>query len=175
MASLQDAYNLEEHAEEPGQDNKCLRHTAYRSFTFWRHGSLGQGNRRVIPSCAVTSIRRMFPSPNGLYTGYVPEFPKTSSKKIRTYNSSFAFASMGAMMAPPPGHGPYCFRIHANRTSLKGICYDGTHLLEIFLSADHHLASDLMACDTKKTIAIHGIATKDKLQVWLEKQTTVIE
>ena len=37
---------------------------------------------------------------------------KNFMKHIRNYNSSFAFASMGAMMAPPPGHGPYCFRIH---------------------------------------------------------------
>ena len=67
------------------------------------------------------------------------------------------------------------FEYTPNRTSLKGICFDGTHLLEIFLSADHHLASNLMACDTKKTIAINSIATKDKLQVWLQKQTKVIE
>ena len=37
---------------------------------------------------------------------------KSFLKNIRRYNSSFAFASMGAMMAPPPGRGPYCFRIH---------------------------------------------------------------
>ncbi|CAL8069739.1 unnamed protein product [Orchesella dallaii] len=30
---------------------------------------------------------------------------------IRSYNSSFAFASTGAMVKPPPGHGPYCFRV----------------------------------------------------------------
>ena len=31
---------------------------------------------------------------------------------IRQYNSAFAFASMGAQVVPPPGRGPYCFRIH---------------------------------------------------------------
>jgi hypothetical protein len=31
---------------------------------------------------------------------------------IRQFNSAMAFASMGATLAPPPGHGPYCFRIH---------------------------------------------------------------
>ena len=31
---------------------------------------------------------------------------------IREYNSAFAFASMGAQVVPPPGHSPYCFRIH---------------------------------------------------------------
>ena len=39
---------------------------------------------------------------------------------IRKYNSALAFASMGAQIAPPPGRGPYCFRIHGqvyHRTS----------------------------------------------------------
>ncbi|VDO88586.1 unnamed protein product [Haemonchus placei] len=31
---------------------------------------------------------------------------------IRSYNSAFAFASMGAQLDTPRGHGPYCFRIH---------------------------------------------------------------
>ena len=31
---------------------------------------------------------------------------------IRLYNSSLAFASMGANLDVPPGHGPYCYRIH---------------------------------------------------------------
>jgi hypothetical protein len=31
---------------------------------------------------------------------------------IRAFNSAFGFASMGANIASPPGHGPYCFRIH---------------------------------------------------------------
>jgi len=30
----------------------------------------------------------------------------------RSFNSAFAFASMGYHAAPPPGHGPFCFRIH---------------------------------------------------------------
>ena len=31
---------------------------------------------------------------------------------IRRYNSACSFASLGAEAAPPPGRGPYCFRIH---------------------------------------------------------------
>jgi hypothetical protein len=31
---------------------------------------------------------------------------------IRSFNSAFAFASMGANIAAPAGTGPYCFRIH---------------------------------------------------------------
>ena len=33
-------------------------------------------------------------------------------KDIRIYNNIFAFASLGAQISPPPGFGPYCFRIH---------------------------------------------------------------
>ena len=40
--------------------------------------------------------------------------PKAKSfmRKIRTYNSAHAFASMRAEISSPPGRGPYCFRIH---------------------------------------------------------------
>ena len=31
---------------------------------------------------------------------------------IIQFNNSLSFASMGADIAPPPGHGPYCYRIH---------------------------------------------------------------
>ncbi|UYV78350.1 hypothetical protein LAZ67_16001049 [Cordylochernes scorpioides] len=37
---------------------------------------------------------------------------KNIMENIRSYNSSLAFASMGANIATPPGYGPYCFRIH---------------------------------------------------------------
>ncbi|KAF2350597.1 Porphobilinogen deaminase N-terminal, partial [Trinorchestia longiramus] len=32
-------------------------------------------------------------------------------QNIRNYNSAFAFASFGANIRPPPGRGPYCFRL----------------------------------------------------------------
>ncbi|GBM29649.1 hypothetical protein AVEN_125296-1 [Araneus ventricosus] len=37
---------------------------------------------------------------------------KNYRKHIREYNSDLAFASMGAQIKPPPGTGPYCYRIH---------------------------------------------------------------
>ena len=37
---------------------------------------------------------------------------KNFHDNIISINSALAFASMGANIAPPPGYGPYCFRIN---------------------------------------------------------------
>jgi len=46
-----------------------------------------------------------------LMTG-VHEHSQNFMTNILQFNNSLAFASMGANIAPPPGHGPYCYRIH---------------------------------------------------------------
>jgi hypothetical protein len=40
---------------------------------------------------------------------------KAFMRKISTYNSAHAFASMRAGISSPPGRGPYCFRIHGQK------------------------------------------------------------
>ena len=42
----------------------------------------------------------------------VHEHSQNFMTNILQFNNSLAFASMGANIAPPPGHGPYCYRIH---------------------------------------------------------------
>ena len=50
--------------------NRSLRFAAYKQFIWWIFQHLGKGNRRVIPSCVVWSIRKHFPEANGQYTRF---------------------------------------------------------------------------------------------------------
>lgn len=46
------------------------RYHAYRNYIGIMYGYLGRRNRRVIPACVVSYIRRKWPDPAGVYTGY---------------------------------------------------------------------------------------------------------
>jgi hypothetical protein len=50
------------------RNNENFHHAAYRQYVLWQHEKIS-GNRRMIPSCCV---RKRYPSPNGIYSGYQP-------------------------------------------------------------------------------------------------------
>ena len=52
-----DVYTLPQEEEEEADENKAMRHAAYRQFVLWQFGKLGKGDRRVIPSCCIWNIR----------------------------------------------------------------------------------------------------------------------
>ena len=49
---------------------QSYRKAAYRQHTLWKYGKLGRGNRKILPSCVVTTIRQAYPAPNGNYMGF---------------------------------------------------------------------------------------------------------
>ena len=51
--------------------NSNYRHHAYRNYIDLIFGVLGRHNRRVVPACIVSEIRRRYPDPDGQYVGFV--------------------------------------------------------------------------------------------------------
>ena len=54
-------------------DTINVRNTSMRyagQYTWWVHNHLGKGVRKVIPSCAIWTIRDMYPEENGYYVPY---------------------------------------------------------------------------------------------------------
>ena len=45
-----------------------LRWAAYSGYILWQFGKLGKGNRKVVPSCIVNTVRMRYPS--DAYTGF---------------------------------------------------------------------------------------------------------
>ena len=48
--------------------NRSLRYAAYKQFIWWVFKYLGKGNRRLISSCALSRIRKLYPEHNREYT-----------------------------------------------------------------------------------------------------------
>ena len=57
-------------ADEILFDNNEYRKCSYRQYTLWRYGKLGKGNRRVVPSCVVSVIRKTYPDAREQYMGF---------------------------------------------------------------------------------------------------------
>ena len=67
------------------------------------------------------------PFPPEFNSLFLRESPQSANflDNIRQYNSAMSFASFGAQIAPPPGHGPYCFRIHGQIYHRSSSLYPG--------------------------------------------------
>ena len=60
------------------------------------------------------SLPELQPCPDEIKNLFNGQDQKSTNfqQNIRRYNSAMAFASMGASVATPPGHGPYVYKIH---------------------------------------------------------------
>jgi len=57
-------------ADEPDYSTQSYRKATYWQYTLWKYGKLGRGNRKLLPSCVVTTIRQAYPAPDGNYMGF---------------------------------------------------------------------------------------------------------
>nr|XP_026695475.1 P2X purinoceptor 7-like [Ciona intestinalis] len=73
--------------------NEQFRFVAYRHILEWilKEEPLGSGNRMILPSCMVMTVRSMYSSNDGSYTGF--KWPDFSQKNVflikRNYQSQF--------------------------------------------------------------------------------------
>ena len=60
------------HIRNDRQNNstRSFRKAAYRHYILDKHGYLGEGRRKVAPSCAVWEIPEHYPSSTGIYMGF---------------------------------------------------------------------------------------------------------
>ena len=58
--------------EEEFDENRAMKHAAYRQFVLWQFGKLGKGDRSVIHSCCIWKILDEYGDLFGQYTGFHP-------------------------------------------------------------------------------------------------------
>jgi hypothetical protein len=51
-------------------EEKTLRYLAYRRFVQLVWKRTGYKQRKVLPACFVSAVRRCFPNPDGIYVGF---------------------------------------------------------------------------------------------------------
>ena len=52
-------------------ENKEMRKSMYRMFTYLKYGHLGRGVRIPIPECVVAKVREKYPDPDEDYMGFM--------------------------------------------------------------------------------------------------------
>ena len=103
-------YNDNETQHNCGYMYEVCQHCGAKYFTMERTIS-GEYNKCCkkgavqLPPIATCNLIRI------LMDGQHPQ-SQNFKENIRSFNSSLAFASLGAKTATPPGRGPYCFRIN---------------------------------------------------------------
>lgn len=112
----------------------------------------GKNATSFTPCCQKGKIK-LDPITVSLYIQNLMEGQHRQSKNfiehIRSFNSSVAFASIGAKIESPPGFGPYCFRIHGQIYHRAGTLhphddeprmYAQLYILDSGLAAEQRLA-----------------------------------
>lgn len=116
-----------------------------------------------------------------LFTGS-DDAAKNFRENIRQYNNALSFVSFGAKVTPPPGYGPYCFKIqemvHHKVSSLyheneKDSAYGQLYILDFDAANDIRLARDVNS-GLKREILNKLNAVLEKYNPYIRKILSII-
>lgn len=68
---IEDGSQLANNKTKKRLDNKEMRKSMYRMFTYLKYGHLGRGVRIPVPECIVAKIREKYPDPDEDYMGFM--------------------------------------------------------------------------------------------------------
>ncbi|XP_053567008.1 LOW QUALITY PROTEIN: uncharacterized protein LOC128656868 [Bombina bombina] len=110
------SYNHSLFNEDNVQMHTCGQLNVFCKFCMAKHFPEEQPSDKLFNKCCnkgkITLPHiQISPLIQQLMTGHHTH-SKNFMQNIHSINSALAFASMGANIAPPPGYGPYCFRIN---------------------------------------------------------------